>query len=110
MSGGRELGLNVRTRFTQVQGVGSDVSNFEHPFSAEISLDCQVPLLRARHLEMTWNSQYKQEIRWNQAWAATCAAIIRKCSRITSREIQKDRKSTRLNSSHANISYAVFCF
>src|SRR5258707_7064890 len=24
-------------------------------------------------------------------------------------EIQKDRKSTRLNSSHANISYAVFC-
>src|SRR2546426_1165724 len=38
----------------------------EHPFSAEISLDCQVPLLRARHLEMTWNSQYKQEIRWNQ--------------------------------------------
>src|SRR3712207_7633372 len=26
-----------------------------------------------------------------------------------SRFIQKDRKSTRLNSSHANISYAVFC-
>src|SRR3712207_8855841 len=25
------------------------------------------------------------------------------------RHIQKDRKSTRLNSSHANISYAVFC-
>src|SRR3712207_7799583 len=24
-------------------------------------------------------------------------------------DIQKDRKSTRLNSSHANISYAVFC-
>src|SRR3712207_8444913 len=24
--------------------------------------------------------------------------------------IMKDRKSTRLNSSHANISYAVFCF
>src|SRR3712207_7367409 len=26
-----------------------------------------------------------------------------------SREIRRDRKSTRLNSSHANISYAVFC-
>src|SRR3712207_7193592 len=26
------------------------------------------------------------------------------------REIALDRKSTRLNSSHANISYAVFCF
>src|SRR3712207_7085806 len=25
------------------------------------------------------------------------------------RELRKDRKSTRLNSSHANISYAVFC-
>src|SRR3712207_7051741 len=25
------------------------------------------------------------------------------------REIRSDRKSTRLNSSHANISYAVFC-
>src|SRR3712207_7232512 len=25
------------------------------------------------------------------------------------REVAKDRKSTRLNSSHANISYAVFC-
>src|SRR3712207_9018963 len=24
-------------------------------------------------------------------------------------EVQQDRKSTRLNSSHANISYAVFC-
>src|ERR1035437_9552223 len=28
---------------------------------------------------------------------------------MTLRDIQKDRKSTRLNSSHANISYAVFC-
>src|SRR3712207_8850835 len=25
------------------------------------------------------------------------------------RQVQQDRKSTRLNSSHANISYAVFC-
>src|SRR5438445_10254403 len=25
------------------------------------------------------------------------------------RDVQRDRKSTRLNSSHANISYAVFC-
>src|SRR3712207_7784644 len=25
------------------------------------------------------------------------------------REVRRDRKSTRLNSSHANISYAVFC-
>src|SRR5947209_13731866 len=28
---------------------------------------------------------------------------------VTSKFLQRDRKSTRLNSSHANISYAVFC-
>src|SRR3712207_8480435 len=28
---------------------------------------------------------------------------------VMSRAINRDRKSTRLNSSHANISYAVFC-
>src|SRR3712207_8508506 len=29
--------------------------------------------------------------------------------RSLSRKVREDRKSTRLNSSHANISYAVFC-
>src|SRR3712207_7337885 len=28
---------------------------------------------------------------------------------VISKSVEKDRKSTRLNSSHANISYAVFC-
>src|SRR3712207_7252561 len=28
---------------------------------------------------------------------------------LTGEQVAKDRKSTRLNSSHANISYAVFC-
>src|SRR3712207_8610839 len=28
---------------------------------------------------------------------------------LTENEVEPDRKSTRLNSSHANISYAVFC-
>src|SRR3712207_7173917 len=32
----------------------------------------------------------------------------RKCARIVG-DVLGDRKSTRLNSSHANISYAVFC-
>src|SRR3712207_7939561 len=35
------------------------------------------------------------------AWGAACV--------IGSRSHVEDRKSTRLNSSHANISYAVFC-
>src|SRR3712207_8932307 len=30
-------------------------------------------------------------------------------ARLTTRRTDEDRKSTRLNSSHANISYAVFC-
>src|SRR3712207_7834593 len=29
--------------------------------------------------------------------------------RVLERQLDRDRKSTRLNSSHANISYAVFC-
>src|SRR3712207_7216094 len=35
--------------------------------------------------------------------------VIGKKSLKTERWIERDRKSTRLNSSHANISYAVFC-
>src|SRR3712207_7558671 len=35
----------------------------------------------------------------------TSITALRACGRI----IARDRKSTRLNSSHANISYAVFC-
>src|SRR3712207_8141314 len=31
------------------------------------------------------------------------------CERRLARSVLRDRKSTRLNSSHANISYAVFC-
>src|SRR3712207_8321683 len=37
----------------------------------------------------------------------TCRQITPKASRPT--DAPTDRKSTRLNSSHANISYAVFC-
>src|SRR3712207_9320756 len=37
-------------------------------------------------------------------------AVPQVCLKIIDRAIQvQDRKSTRLNSSHANISYAVFC-
>src|SRR3712207_7304802 len=51
-------------------------------------------------------------------WAATPGRIARVTSprkvtavpsRAVARRRKSDRKSTRLNSSHANISYAVFC-
>src|SRR3712207_7742346 len=34
---------------------------------------------------------------------------VKKMNQIHELDLAKDRKSTRLNSSHANISYAVFC-
>src|SRR5258707_6749519 len=40
---------------------------------------------------------------------ARAAALLGKVEPVEQALFQKDRKSTRLNSSHANISYAVFC-
>src|SRR5436305_9892683 len=41
--------------------------------------------------------------------AAAPASIARPCTPAPARPIARDRKSTRLNSSHVRISYAVFC-
>src|SRR3712207_8938441 len=51
---------------------------------------------------------------WASCGANRCQAAVEAhnpCDRCpTARQLQsQDRKSTRLNSSHANISYAVFC-
>src|SRR3712207_8154297 len=43
------------------------------------------------------------------AAASTAAAPDDHARRSSRKSRQRDRKSTRLNSSHANISYAVFC-
>src|SRR3712207_7404803 len=55
------------------------------------------------------------EVREMAAWAlgemdarAAAEALVQALRRDESDEV-RDRKSTRLNSSHANISYAVFC-
>src|SRR3712207_6992775 len=40
---------------------------------------------------------------------ATLHAATEQRIELGQRRVQQDRKSTRLNSSHANISYAVFC-
>src|SRR3712207_8948653 len=44
---------------------------------------------------------------WTRQWRDRHVGIEEDLVRIAAREL--DRKSTRLNSSHANISYAVFC-
>src|SRR3712207_1467241 len=46
-----------------------------------------------------WNDQFRDELR--DFWLGDSSGIRTVATR--------DRKSTRLNSSHANISYAVFC-
>src|SRR3712207_7412606 len=43
------------------------------------------------------------------AWLSSCIFDARECCSTRYTIPQRDRKSTRLNSSHANISYAVFC-
>src|SRR5437868_12387206 len=42
-------------------------------------------------------------------WVALLFATIVALNQSWARELRKDRKSTRLNSSHVSISYAVFC-
>src|SRR3712207_7543418 len=61
----------------------------------------------------------KDEVAWTKADASIVKELLEKRGRragykpITKpdlpKEYDRDRKSTRLNSSHANISYAVFC-
>src|SRR3712207_8887940 len=50
---------------------------------------------------------------WNSELVRLCppgsSTPSRKTRRRSRRTVHADRKSTRLNSSHANISYAVFC-
>src|SRR3712207_8825632 len=45
---------------------------------------------------------------WNDGVAASKTGVLFQPSRMAGDQY-RDRKSTRLNSSHANISYAVFC-
>src|SRR3712207_7868026 len=51
---------------------------------------------------------WRQIARYDEAWAAYRVAGER-MKRERRLYVNGDRKSTRLNSSHANISYAVFC-
>src|SRR3712207_7750065 len=53
---------------------------------------------------------------WSRLWSGDEGAITPdpnksrlRLGHFVSQRIRSDRKSTRLNSSHANISYAVFC-
>src|SRR3712207_8319895 len=68
---------------------------------------------------LTGSGQETGNINQTYNWNIKCIAETNKTSTLTtcvsikytcvSRRLIRDRKSTRLNSSHANISYAVFC-
>src|SRR3712207_7546275 len=61
-------------------------------------------LFRSSHQTVDFFLGKRQRI----AHLQTCMGVILKVLNLISLGL-KDRKSTRLNSSHANISYAVFC-
>src|SRR3712207_9375017 len=66
-----------------------------------------------------FRSPFPTEFFTDSVWAKTGRASSKSCFvspmaeeagfEPTERALEADRKSTRLNSSHANISYAVFC-
>src|SRR3712207_7812136 len=69
---------------------------------------------RLREWVRACDSRFIPEARKVFANSKTVAERLRKYNRIESEPLyhpppRADRKSTRLNSSHANISYAVFC-
>src|SRR3712207_7783844 len=73
-------------------------------------------LFRSAYLECSWVNEYGAFLNWGLTKDLFCPFREQKKrmeigdSYIVHVHIdEEDRKSTRLNSSHANISYAVFC-
>src|SRR5207245_9978829 len=64
-------------------------------------------LMTSSAFASTWRlyMRYTHRSAYFGAWAVADAGS----TRLTPRAVRRDRKSTRLNSSHGSISYAVFC-
>src|SRR3712207_8838933 len=84
------------------------------PYTTLVRSDGDVPRSRVEGVGVRYHDQLLvvevQMVAWLVAVEAGVAAVhphVRTdCSPVV---LPRDRKSTRLNSSHANISYAVFC-
>src|SRR3712207_8628355 len=72
-------------------------------FRSVMTLD---PAFEQRLLEAVRQSEAGQVLALD---AGTVDALVNGCSGLLGDAERLDRKSTRLNSSHANIPYAVFC-
>src|SRR3712207_8300999 len=66
-----------------------------------LSLHDALPISRSKGRPGSWTA--------SAASPCTCARVGTTATRVPCSRSPRDRKSTRLNSSHANISYAVFC-
>src|SRR5258707_2294167 len=64
-------------------------------------------LFRSTEIELIWLKLYIAPIASSPQHVAHSLSIFEMLLHIL--KMERDRKSTRLNSSHANISYAVFC-
>src|SRR2546430_8185622 len=61
--------------------------------------------------DRTWSTQARTDSseRTSSANSRNCSGVARSGRRAVPYTVNPDRKSTRLNSSHSQISYAVFC-
>src|SRR3712207_7965801 len=81
-----------------------------------LSLHDALPILNNRnkkkrsHFPLSQESASKSKIEWAPSYGKNIISMTSgECEKHTAAHSGRDRKSTRLNSSHANISYAVFC-
>src|SRR2546430_6813780 len=107
----RQLGQQLRVdsiRCSTAAGSG-------HPTSSMSAADL-IAVLIARYLQYDWarpKDPNNDHLIYSKGHASPlCYAMFKAVGAITDTELmtfRKDRKSTRLNSSHSQISYAVFC-
>src|SRR2546427_3070008 len=71
------------------------------PYTTLFRSLCRLGVTRADSRRGAWPS--RRRIRKHTTRRMRCPVSL------ASREVREDRKSTRLNSSHSQISYAVFC-
>src|SRR5438445_7437916 len=74
-----------------------------------LSLHDALPICIGDRTGRDWHAELRQQLLRLVFVDVHCAAAAAVSRILRAISISPDRKSTRLNSSHANISYAVFC-
>src|SRR3712207_8243343 len=87
-----------------VSGLAADGELRHPPELARLFRDLRAEVLRFYRL-----SQRRQRRRLTYRPPTTGESSLKTVRRVEGHDLLQDRKRTRLNSSHANTSYAVFC-